>query len=288
MAGMMQSLPPARVGREAPVAATLTGWIRRAFDGWCARLMDRSMAISRFLDCRIEAVALAWLAVFSLAALPRLLLPQTPVVGIDGLVRHVLPYALIALAPIAGFLVAAGSFPRGILNEQPHIRLALWGRWRKLSVLEARQNPAYGPRGFVVSLLIGMLLNVVVRTLEFLASMPAMGSLAPEWGNRLFMATAADVIVMNFFYVVCFVMALRSVPLFPRMLVLAWGIDIMMQLTIWHVATGTPGVPLAVSSALMNLLQGNITKVMISAVVWLPYLLLSERINVTYRNRVPG
>ena len=285
MAGMTLISSPARFGRQVPFGA-VPGLIRHAFDAWCARLVDRSAAIARFLDCRIETVALAWLAAFSLFALPRLLFPQTPIVGVDGLFRHLLPYALIALAPIAGFLVAAGSFPRGILNEQPQIRLALWGRWRRLSVLEARQNPAYGPRGFVVSLLIGMLLNVVVRSAEFLASMPSMGSLAPEWGHRIFLATAADVIVMNFFYVVCFVMALRSVPLFPRMLVLAWGIDIMMQLAIWKVAMAAPGVPLAVSSALMNLLQGNITKVMISAVVWLPYLLLSERINVTYRNRI--
>lgn len=288
VAGMTQPLPPSRFGLEAFSAIPAAGWIRGAFDAWCARLMDRSAAIARFLDCRIEAVALAWLAIFSLAALPRLLLPETPVVGLGGLLRHVLPYVAIGLAPIAGFLIAAGSFPRGVLNEQPSIRLAKWGHWRRLSVLEARQSPAYGPRGFVVSLLVGMLLNVVVRSLEFLTSMPAMGSLAPEWGNRIFMATAADVIVMNFFYVVCFVMALRSVPLFPRMLVLAWGIDIMMQLTIWKVAMSAPGVPLPVSSALMDLLQGNITKVMISAVVWLPYLLLSERINVTYRNRVPA
>jgi hypothetical protein len=34
------------------------------------------------------------------------------------------------------------------------------------------------------------------------------------------------------------------------------------------------------------LLQGNIKKVMISMVIWLPYLILSERVNLTYRSRV--
>jgi len=96
---------------------------------------------------------------------------------------------------------------------------------------------------------------------------------------------AADVVVMNFFYMVCFVMALRTVPLFPRMLLLAWGMDIAMQLLIAQTIVGTPGVPADVTAPLHALLEGNVTKVLISAFVWLPYLILSERVNVTYRRR---
>jgi hypothetical protein len=94
------------------------------------------------------------------------------------------------------------------------------------------------------------------------------------------------VIVMSFFYMVCFVMALRSVPLFPRMLLFAWGLDILAQLFIAKTIAATPGVPAMVAQPLHGLLEGNITKVLISAFVWLPYLILSERVNVTYRGRV--
>jgi hypothetical protein len=43
-----------------------------------------------------------------------------------------------------------------------------------------------------------------------------------------------------------------------------------------------------VAGALQSLLSGNIDKVMISAALWLPYLILSERVNVTFRHRVRG
>ena len=42
-------------------------------------------------------------------------------------------------------------------------------------------------------------------------------------------------------------------------------------------------LPLMVSGPLHDLLYGNIQEVFISAFVWLPYLVLSERVNITYR-----
>jgi len=200
----------------------------------------------------------------------------------------ILPYILIALAPIAGFIVASGSFPRGRLTAQPAMRFSFYGRWRRVGVLQARASPVFGPAGFMASLLIGMLLNVVVRSFEFLVAMPALGGSAPAWSERLFMLMAADVIVLSFFYVVCFVMALRTVPLFPRMLLFAWVLDVFMQLLIAREIAGTPGLPAMVAEPLHGLLQGNITKVMISIVVWLPYLILSDRVNITYRLRAPA
>lgn len=231
-------------------------------------------------------VAVAWLTVFGLAAFLRIAFALTPIDGFPGLLRQVAPYVLIALAPIAGFTVAAGSFPRGLLSAQPLFRLARYGRWKEIDVLEARANPVFGPAGFMASLLIGMLLNIVVRSFEFLFSMPAMGSEAPLWGYTMFAWMAGDVIVMNFFYMVCFVMALRSVPLFPKMLLFAWALDIGMQLLVGSAIAGSPGVPDQVSGSLHALLDGNIKKVLISAFVWLPYLILSDRVNVTYRCRV--
>ena len=252
-----------------------------------ASLQRRSVLIACFFQTRMGAVAAAWLAVFALACLPRVLFPATPVEGLGEIAMLVLPYALIAAAPLAGFAIAAGSFPRGLLSAQPSLRLSFYGRWTKLGVLEARSNPAFGPAGFMASMLIGLLLNVVVRSFEFLLAMPAMGGDAPLWGNRLFALMAGDVIVMSFFYMVCFVMALRSVPLFPRMLLFAWGLDIVIQLFIANTIAATPGVPALVAQPLHALLEGNITKVLISAFVWLPYLILSDRVNVTYRRRAP-
>jgi len=234
----------------------------------------------------MEIVALAWLAVFAVGTLARVLFPVTAVHGPGDLLWLALPYAMIAVAPIAGFAVAAGSFPRGLLTAQPAVRLSPYGRWQSLSVLEARKNPLFGPAGFLASLLVGLLLNVVMRSFEFLLAMPAMGGAAPLWADRLFGLMAADVIVMSFLYMVCFVMALRSVPLFPRMLLLAWGVDVTMQLLIGRSIMATTGVPDEVAAPLHALLEGNITKVLISAVVWLPYLILSDRVNVTYRSRI--
>lgn len=270
-----------RLGRGKMVPA-VTNLLAR----YAATLRRRSASIARFLEARMGSIALAWLAIFTLACLPRLLFPITPLQGWNAIALQVLPYAGIAVAPLLGFAVAAGSFPRGLLSAQPSLRLALYGRWRDVGVLEARHNPVFGPAGFMASLLVGLLLNVVVRSFEFLLAMPAMGGGAPLWGDRLFALMAADVIVMNFFYMVCFVMALRSVPYFPRMLLLAWGLDIFIQLAIARTIAGTPGVPGMVAQPLHSLLEGNITKVLISAFVWLPYLILSDRVNVTYRRRL--
>ncbi|WP_230206997.1 DUF2569 domain-containing protein [Novosphingobium sp. Gsoil 351] len=243
--------------------------------------------MARFLESRMETIAVAWVAVFALGCLPRVLFPVTPIAGLGGWLSLVAPYALVALAPVAGFLIAAGSFPRGILAAQPKLRLSIYGRWRRLGILEARRSPVFGPAGFMASLLIGLLLNVVVRSFEFLLAMPAMGSTAPLWGDRLFALMAGDVIAMSFVYMVCFVMALRSIPLFPRMLLFAWTLDIAIQLGIARTIAATPGVPTDVTVPLHGLLEGNITKVLISAVIWLPYLILSDRVNVTYRWRAP-
>ena len=272
---------------DSPSAAIVVLAVTDFFARYFASLKRRSAMVARFFETRMGSVAVAWLAIFALACLPRVLLPVTPVQGLSGIAMLVLPYALIAAAPLAGFLIAAGSFPRGLLTAQPSLRLSFYGRWRKLGVLEARSNPVFGPAGFMASLLIGLLLNVVVRSFEFLLAMPAMGGEAPLWGDRLFMLMAADVIVMSFFYMVCFVMALRSVPLFPRMLLFAWGLDILAQLFIAKTIAATPGVPAMVAQPLHALLEGNITKVLISAFVWLPYLILSDRVNITYRGRAP-
>jgi hypothetical protein len=117
--------------------------------------------------------------------------------------------------------------------------------------------------------------------------MPAVSAGAPDWLATLHFAMSADAVLMSSLYVVAFVAALRRVPLFPRLLLLIWLVDITMQLLIAQSVTAT-AVPGDVASALHSLLEGNVKKTMISVVLWLPYLLLSARVNITYRHRVPA
>ena len=62
--------------------------------------------------------------------------------------------------------------------------------------------------------------------------------------------------------------------------------DVAMQFAIAQQVALMPNTPPQVAQALSTLLHGNLDKVMISAFVWLPYLILSERVNVTFRQRV--
>lgn len=245
----------------------------------------RSRQLITQLELRIGGLVFVWAALVLLAILPQLANPITPISTLRDLIEIVGPYMLIGAAPVAGYLLARAAFPRGNFTAQPDIRLAIFGRWRKLSFIEARRHPDYGPFGYMASLLIGMLLNVPVRALEFFVSVPAVNHHAPGWSQAIFLAMAGDAAAMGFLYMVCFVLALRTVPWFPRMLLAVWAIDFMMQFAIASLVASMPGLPDDVAQPLVVLLQSNLIKVAISAAVWLPYLLLSDRVNVTYRCR---
>lgn len=251
-----------------------------------AALHRRSRSLVAFLDLRMESLILGWIGVVVLLGLGKVAVSPLPVAGFGGALVTLLPYLLIAFAPIAGYRLAAGSFPRGLLSAQPSLRLCRYGTWHRIDPVAARQNLAFGPTGFMASLLAGILLNVPFRSFEFILAIPAIGPGAPAWAHTLMIAMTLDVVVMNFFYMVCFVMALRSVPLFPRMLLFAWTADVVLQLAIAETVGTIPSLPVAVGGALEQLLHGNLQKVLISACVWLPYLILSERVNVTFRQRV--
>lgn len=250
------------------------------------RLHDRSRTLVAFLDVRMEALITGWCAALVTLGLAKVLTAPLPVGGLAGFLVALLPYLLVAIAPVAGYRIAAASFPREVVPAQPSLRLSLYGSWRRLDPVSARENPAFGPFGFMASLLVGLLLNVPFRSLEFILAVPAVGPAGPGWAMALVAAMTLDVVVMNFFYMVCFVMALRAVPLFPRMMVFAWTVDILMQLIIAERVSAAPGLPAQVAEALEGLLHGNLQKVLISVFVWLPYLILSERVNVTFRRRV--
>ncbi len=256
------------------------------FAAYSRKLEVRSRAVPRVLGRHIETIALAWMALFLLIALPVVAMSPTPPQGLVQAFALYSPYVLAAIAPLAGLRLAIRSFPDGVLIAAPEIRLSARGRWQKLSVIEARASPLFGPAGFMASLLIGLLLNIAVRSVEFLAAVPALDHSAPPWARALFGLMAADLIVMNFFCMVCFVMALRSVPHFPKVMLFVWGLDLFIQLLIAAQLSAIAGLPPMVAEPLQDLLFGNIQKVLISAMVWLPYLILSDRVNITYRQRM--
>lgn len=235
----------------------------------------------------MKPIMVIWLIGMAITAGFKLMSAATPLRTAIHAIEILVPYSLVALAPIAGYLIGKHSFPQGGATPQPVTRLSLYGTWRRVRNADARRNPLFGPAGFMASLLIGMVLNVVVRTGEYMAAVPAMHSAAPDWGQALFLAMTADLVIMNFFYMASFAMALRTVPLFPRMLLFAWIMDVALQLGIAQFVSATPP-PSQVASALQSLLTGNVYKVLISAALWLPYLILSTRVNVTYRSRVPA
>jgi hypothetical protein len=117
--------------------------------------------------------------------------------------------------------------------------------------------------------------------------MPPMPADHPRWLSILHFGMTFDVVVFTSLYMVASVAALRRVPLFPRLLLAIWLGDLVMQLTIAQIVS-TTALPVAVAGALQTVLIGNLKKVLISMTLWLPYLLLSTRVNVTYRHRVPA
>ncbi|GAA4762504.1 hypothetical protein GCM10023306_04650 [Novosphingobium ginsenosidimutans] len=259
--------------------------MREAAAAFSRSLLQRSRSLVSFFHVRMQTLITAWVcAIVVLGAAKVALAPHGPRTLLEA-AEMLLPFLLVALSPIAGYRIAAGSFPRGLLAAQPAVRLARIGKWHPIDTLAARENAAFGPFGFMASLLVGLLLNVPVRTAEYLMAVPALRDDAPEWANRLLVIATVDVVVMNFFYMVCFVMALRAIPLFPRMLLFAWTVDIALQFAIARHAAGSD-LPVPVIGALQSLIEGNIQKVLISAFVWLPYLILSDRVNVTFRQRM--
>lgn len=254
--------------------------------GFGARLFQKSIAAVALLEGNLSRIMLGWVAFVTFAGVLRTVFAVSPIDSGVSFLQTIMPYILLGAAPIAAYWLANQAFPRGALMQQPEIRLARYGKWRDVNVLTARSHPMFGPTGMMASLVIGMLINVPVRSLEFLAAVPAMNGNAPLWGQVLLAAMTTDVVMMNFLYVICFVAALRCAPWFPRLLVMTWCLDITSQVTMAHLVGNVGGLPQSVGTAMGQLLSGNVQKVMISMAIWSPYLLLSERVNLTYRMRL--
>jgi hypothetical protein len=238
------------------------------------------------MESQLERIMLGWLALAATASIVRIAF--SPVHGSYPELTTIAPYLLLILAPAASMVMALRWFADGDRQAQPTTRLARLGSWRCINSADARRHPLYGTTGIMVSLLVGMLLNVPVRAAEYLAAMPALSGPVPGWLATLHTLMTVDVVLLTSLYTIAFIAALRRVPLFPRLLVAIWMVDLAMQLLTAQLVAGTPGLPAAVGGALQTVLDGNVKKVLISVALWLPYLLLSARVNVTFRHRVPA
>lgn len=246
----------------------------------------RSRTLMLSIDQRLDRILQVWLLAAGLASIARVISTShnVPLSSFSTFSS----YFLLVAAPVVSTLLALRWFSDGHRQAQPTTRLARAGRWICVSRSDAEAHPLYGTSGIMVSLMVGMMINVPVRAAEYLTAMPPMPVAAPSWLSALHFSMTCDAVLFGGLYMVAFVAALRRVPLFPRLLVAIWACDIAMQLGIASLVQHAGYVPPTVADALRNMLTGNIKKTLISIAIWLPYLLLSKRVNVTYRHRVPA
>jgi hypothetical protein len=248
------------------------------------KLHARSVAVLLRLESGLPRIMTWWLVVALLASALRIV--TSPMRGYMPDFSTIFPYVLLTCAPLVSMGLALRWFHAGDRFPQPPAWLPTIGQWRRVTSAEARSNKLYGTTGMMVSLMLGMLLNVPVRAAEYLAAMPALAGPVPHWLHLLHTMMTLDAVLLSSIYVIVFVAALRRVPHFPRLLVAVWMVDLAMQLGIAQVVTTAGDLPANVGSVLHSLLDGNVKKVMVSVMLWGPDLLLSRRINVTYRQRV--
>jgi hypothetical protein len=249
------------------------------------RMHAKSANVLVRLEGGLPRIMTWWFVAAVLASALRIAV--SPLHGAPSLETY-LPYLLLVTAPLLSMALALHWFRNGETLPQPATRLAIVGRWRTIDAHEARAHRLYGTSGIMVSLLIGMMLNVPVRGIEYLVAIPPLPQGAPSWFSTLHFAMTFDVVVFGCLYMIAFVAALRRVPLFPRLLVAIWTADLAMQVITASLVANTNGLPAPVAQALHSMLDGNVKKTLISMALWLPYLLLSTRVNVTYRHRVPA
>ncbi|MEP7316492.1 MAG: DUF2569 domain-containing protein [Sphingomicrobium sp.] len=247
---------------------------------------QRATALRGALEQNLYRLLLAWVVIAGLASALRI--SFSSVVGTSSGLGFVLPYILLVSAPAISLMLALRWFANGETMPQPSIRLSRLGCWRSVDIAEARRHPLYGANGFMVSLLVGMLVNIPFRAMEYFASMPALAGDVPAWLAVLRVMMTLDLVVMTSLYAIAFAAALRHASIFPRLLLFVWILDMMMQVLTAQLVAAEPGLPAQVGLALGQLLETNVKKLAISVALWLPYLMLSKRVNVTYRLRVPA
>lgn len=267
----------------------MTQYSIAAWSSLSAYALRQSRQIAEFITANLRRIMIGWMIAVALLGAAKIamlgrIIPQAT--SLADMPRLMLPYVLIGLSPLLALYLGSRAFPSAEQSTQPSIRLARLGRWHQLGPEHARRAEGYGIEGFLASLVAGLLISILIRLSEYALAMPAIPAGAPAWASALFHVMTLDLVTLSFLYSLCLVMALRGAPLFPRMLVYTWLYDMLMQLLIAKYAVAAGDMPGDIAAALQSYLDGNIKKVLISAAIWLPYLLLSNRINLTFRHRL--
>lgn len=226
------------------------------------RLQQRAATLLRWLDRRAPLLPLAWVAVAGTGSAVRL-------AGQYGDPLAWIPYALFVLGPA---LV---------------LHLGLRTMDGRVAPTAIARHPLYGAGGLMLSLLLALAAAVLLRGLSFLTAIPASGSDSSAWLGTLHFWLTTDATLACSLYALAFAAGLRRSAHFPALLASAWAIDLAMQLAMAGSADGMM-LPPAVADAFHLLLRGNLTRLLVSVGIWLPYLLLSERVAVTYRHELPS
>ena len=244
----------------------------------------RSRALLLSIEGGLSRMMLAWGVLVTAAC--GLRIATSPVAASPAAATWI-GYALVAAAPIGSMLAALHWFRDGAGIGAGALALDR-RRYRALPLAQAQAHPLYGASGLMVSLLVGLLVTIALRTFEYFAALPALAANVPAWLAVLQFVLTLDVVLFTGLYAVAFVAALRNAPIFPPMLAMIWAADLAMQLGIAQAVSAQADVPVAVGTALHRLLDGHVVKVLASVGLWMPYLLLSTRANVTYRHRLPS
>src|ERR1044072_5459501 len=128
------------------------------FDRIRENLTVRSAALLLSIDNGLDRILMWWLLVAGLASTARIVLTPHPLPV--SAVSTLTSYMLLVVAPFASTLLALRWFADGHRQAQPVFRLAQVCRWRAVDRGEAERHPLYGTSGIMVSLLVGMMLNV--------------------------------------------------------------------------------------------------------------------------------
>lgn len=253
------------------------------------RLLNESRRIAKFIERRVLWLLGAWTLLALGGGLLRagVFFHRFPQLASDDRIPQLMaPSILIAAAPLFAYWLVAQAYPKNQQAAPAALRRADQSKWRPLRTDLPQDRAAVGFEGFLVSLAVGMLLSMVMRLVTYYLAMPAMPPGAPAWASAAFRIMTYDVAFLSFMYMACFTMAQRAVPLFPRMLMVTWCYDLLMQFVIAKTITSAGPVPDIVAGPFATLLSDNVRKVLISMAIWLPYLVVSPRINATFRRRV--
>src|SRR3954466_2271816 len=108
-------------------------------------MRSRSAALLLALDNRLDRIMQAWLLFAGMIAAARIAFTATaaPVASFSTFAS----YSLVVVAPFGSTLLALKWFSDGHLQPQPATRMAVFGRWRKVTLAEAVRHPNYGSSG---------------------------------------------------------------------------------------------------------------------------------------------